>query len=449
MTGTLLAHDKAWANRLVTRLGFPGVVHAVVSNAAAAAEAPGRIGYPVVVKPVAAGKGEGVSAYVSDDAQLGAAFAQAARLSAKGVLIERRVEGIDHRLSVHGGTLAWVVARHPPTVTGDGVRCVEQLVDDENRRRRLAGAAEGGQGDLAQIAIDEESIATLARQGLSPASIPAAGSAVQLRTVANVSRGGTLSDCTARVHPDNRALAEAVARAFRMDTLGIDLITPDIGRSWREVPCAVIEVNQTPGVSYDAQAATVLALRFPRPTDARIPAVLLLDQPMALADRVAGTLQGRGLRVGLAGERIALLEARPRCAPGAALHECVATLLADPGCDAIVITATASAVEQAGLPLDRFDLVCLGAAAAPSVARLARAFSARAVDVEAPEAFDARVRPLLEALAGRKARQEPRWPPAACPPGPASHATSCPMPAPIASEGANTPAGTPGSASPG
>jgi D-alanine-D-alanine ligase-like ATP-grasp enzyme len=90
----------------------------------------------VVVKPVASGKGNGVSAFVVDDDDLAFAFNKAASASQTGVIIERHVVGNDHRLAVFGGKVAWVVARYPASVQGDGVSSIGQLIEIENQRRQ-------------------------------------------------------------------------------------------------------------------------------------------------------------------------------------------------------------------------------------------------------------------------------------------------------------------------
>ena len=70
---------------------------------------------------------------------------------------------------------------------------------------------------------------------------------------------------TDRVHADNRGMAEAIARCFRLDTVGIDFLTADITKSWREVRCAVIEVNSSPTIlSFaDPHASLLLERTFP------------------------------------------------------------------------------------------------------------------------------------------------------------------------------------------
>ncbi|OOZ65654.1 hypothetical protein BOW46_10150 [Solemya velum gill symbiont] len=119
----------------------------------------------------------------------------------------------------------------------------------------------------------------LAKMGLSYDSVPAPGKAINLRSVANVSMGGTMEDVMPRIHPDNRYMALAIARAFRMNAIGIDFITEDISKSWRESSCAVIEVNQTPGVLCYIRAEKQLNRMFPSGNDGRIPTILLIEAP--------------------------------------------------------------------------------------------------------------------------------------------------------------------------
>ena len=76
----------------------------------------------------------------------------------------------------------------------------------------------------------------------------AAGQRVALRGNANVSTGGTPSNVMPQVHADVRALAECVAINVGLDVVGVDFITTDISRSWREVGGAVVEVNRAPGM---------------------------------------------------------------------------------------------------------------------------------------------------------------------------------------------------------
>lgn len=364
-TGLLLAHNKVWANRLIRQLGFPTTVQRLATDADSLVQQARALGFPVVVKPFAAGMGRGVCADIRDESGLAAAWNAARPYAPQGVLVERHVAGRDHRLTVFGGRLAWAVVRHPARVTADGTSTIGELIAAENARRVAAGRP----SELKPIAVDAETELQLRQAGLTLDARPAAGVEVCLRAVANVARGGTLEDCTARVHPDVRAMAEAIARTVRMDSLGVDFITPDVGRSWRDVPCAVIEINQTPSLFTAAHVEALVDRHFPAGSDGRIPTVLLIDATPPLVDMVAGWLTAAGCGTGRTTPDATHLAGATRCPPGTSLADRVEALVADPACEALVVAMPAAAVDRDGLPLDRFDL-CLRPAVLPAAADL-------------------------------------------------------------------------------
>ena len=352
LTGTILSRHKGWANALVAGLGFPATVQRVVHSREELLAQARAIGFPVAVKPLSAGMGMGVFAEIRTEADLLRAHAGAAPLSPQGMVVERHVAGLDHRLTVCGGRLTWAVIRHRAQVTGDGMHAVRELINLENARRSAAFHTER----LKPITIDDELVIQLQNQSLTLESRPAAGAPVALRSVANVARGGTIEDCTARVHPAVRDMAEAIARAARLDVIGVDFITPDVTRSWRDVPCAVIEINATPAIFTDQQAEVMVEALFPPGSDGRIPTVLLVDSVPAALGMVAAALAAAGHRVGCTDAAETRLGDAVRCRPGMDLAARVEALVADPGCQALVVATTAAEIDRQGLPLDRFDL---------------------------------------------------------------------------------------------
>lgn len=404
MTGARLAADKLLSNQLVCRLGLPGVEHGVARDLETARTLARQFGYPLVVKPIDRGKGRGVTAGVRTPEALQEAFRRAERYSTRGVLIERFVAGDDHRLSVFGGRLCFASRRAPPRVTGDGLRTVAELIEEENGRRGTQAVASGF---IHRIEIDADLRGVLADQGLALEDRPAAGRVVMLRVIANVATGGTVTDCTGSIHPDNRLLAETIARAFHMDALGIDFMTPDITRSWREVPCAVLEVNATPGFSSDERADRIIAASFPDGADGRIPTVVFVGAPRDALDQTARVLAGAALKVGSTDGSVTLFDGQPRCRAGDGLPARVLALILDPACDALVVGTTTAALERHGFPLDRCDLLVFAHEAdadTPSGA-VARRCAAR-VRVCAPgEDAAAAARPLLADVLRRVGRR--------------------------------------------
>ncbi len=356
LTGARITQDKFLSNQLITRLGLPGVKHRIVPDLHAANRVARELGYPVVVKPVDRGKGRGVTANIANATQLAGAFSAAIEHSPRGVLVEKHVAGDDHRMAVFGGQFRWAARRSPPRVMGNGTYTVAELIERENQNRSDADVAAGF---TSRLIIDEDLLMTLSKQGIRISDRPAPGAVVQLRMIANVATGGTIRDCTDAIHADNRAMAEAIARGLRMDAIGIDFMTPDITKSWRDVDCAVLEVNRTPGFGSDERAETILAAKFPAGTDGRLPVLVAIGAHDALFDELVTTVAVSGAKVGSTRVGATRVDGEPRRVPNDDLAARVAALVLDAVCDVLVIGVSIDELDRQGFPLDRCDLAVI------------------------------------------------------------------------------------------
>lgn len=348
-TGTMLQHNKVISNLLVRRLGFPGVEHEVADTAENAVRLASRIGYPVVIKPVDGREGRGVTAGVTTAEEVGVAFAEANAISPRNVIVERFVAGEDVRLYTFCGRFNYAVTRSPPRLTGDGKHTVMELIDLENQRRPAEGWPK-------KLKVDPAMLAFLQKQNLRPNDRVPADQVVTLRSVANASAGGTIAVVTDRVHADNQRMAEAIARCFRLDTIGIDFLTADFTKSWRDVGCAVIEVNSSPNILSAVPVALLLERTFPGKSTGRIPSAVVVSADPARVKEVLPVLQREGLTVGYVETGSSSLGGEPRASEHVRLAERVQALLLDPACEALVVACTPEEIIGQGLPLDRCDL---------------------------------------------------------------------------------------------
>lgn len=239
-----LSCDKMLTKRLLELAGIPVPAGQVVETAEEAVKAALELGGPVVVKPVDANQGKGVSLGLATPDGVRAAF-ERARAVGDRVMVERMVEGRDYRVLVVGDKVAAVAERVPAHVVGDGRSTVEELVRMENRNP-LRG--EEHELPLTKLPVDEHAEEVLRSQGFGWESVPEEGLFVKLRDNANLSTGGTAIDRTGQIHPDNALLMVRAARIVGLDVAGIDLVAPDIGRPIGETGGAVIEVNAAPGL---------------------------------------------------------------------------------------------------------------------------------------------------------------------------------------------------------
>ena len=243
--GHAIAGSKASAKDLLRALGFPVAQDVLVTRAAELPDAAAQIGWPCAAKPLDRGGGKGVTAGVRNLADLETAFAHARSYTQGAVMIERFVDGDDHRLMVVGGRLAVAIRRDRPTVVGDAQRSVRSLIDVLNQGR---GPNLVASRYRRAVKIDEVVRACLRQQGLDLDDVPGLGRQVTLRSNSNTSTGGSCTDVTDRMHPTLQRMAESIATSLGLATCGVDYITTDISRPWRETGGAVIEINTVPGL---------------------------------------------------------------------------------------------------------------------------------------------------------------------------------------------------------
>jgi cyanophycin synthetase len=357
--GLQLAQNKWLTARLLLSIGVPGTVNDRVKTADDAVALAHRLGWPVVVKPADKDQGLGVSAHLVSDDSVRQAFA-AAQAASPNVLVERHVQGFGHRLTLHDGELLAVLKRIPGGVRGDGQHRVAELV-----ALQLASPEVRRQRNMGRVHLDAEALGLLAERGQGPDTVPAAGEFVLLRRRDNISAGGRLERIDpATVHPDNLLAAQRAARALHLDVAGIDFISPDITRSWRDNGAAICEVNARPqfgagerGDNYDRLLLRLLG------DPPQIPVHLYLcrgaDEPgllhtlQALRDRLGA--RAISLRSGV------WLMQTPLCGPQPNGWQAARAALSDRDVPSLLMALSPTEIIAEGLPLPRIDSLHLAA----------------------------------------------------------------------------------------
>lgn len=351
-----LSKRKDHAAIMLTDAGIPVPQHCLVRDSDDAVRIAETFGYPVVVKPADQDGGRGVFADLCSPDQVRKAYTESARLSTK-ILVERHIKGRDYRLVVFQGRVTFAVERIAASVTGDGTNTIAELL---LRRNALARAM---RPPSAEVALDEEALRMLDREGLSPASVPASGQWVRLRSIANYAVGGTVVAVTDQVHPDNARLAVRAAEAVRLDLAGIDLLMPDIATSWHDVGAAVCEVNGQPNLGRNTSAHLYGdILQALVPGNGRVPTVIALGGAVVvqtLMEQVARGLAEHGLVVGMAGPKGVCIGDEQICHDRVVAAHGARVLALDRRVDAIVVGLSDDSVLRQGLPFARFDWLLL------------------------------------------------------------------------------------------
>jgi len=271
-----LASDKEETNKILATLGLPVPKQELVQSEGQAVRAANRIGFPVVTKPYNGNHGRGISIRLTSEDDVKQGFA-VAREHSRSVIVETYLEGDDHRLLVVNGELVAATRRTPGHVVGDGERTVAQLVDVVNQDPRRGV---GHEKVLTRLEVDAQALKMLERAGLSVDSVPAAGQVIYLRSTANLSTGGTATDVTDVIHPENREMAERAVRAVGLDVGGVDFLSRDITESYRKIGGGICEVNAAPGFRMHVApsegtardvAGPVIDMLFPPGAPSRVP----------------------------------------------------------------------------------------------------------------------------------------------------------------------------------
>ncbi|MGB5257309.1 MAG: acetate--CoA ligase family protein, partial [Woeseiaceae bacterium] len=171
-----LASDKEETNGILRDLGLPVPAQAMVRTTRDAVRAAERIGYPVVLKPLAGNHGRGVSINLRTAEEVETGFAKA-KEHGKTVIVESYIEGFDHRLLVVNGQLVAAAKRVPGHVVGDGSNTIERLVEIVNQDPRRGV---GHEKVLTRLEFDHQAERLLAKLGYDKDTVPAEGEVVYL-----------------------------------------------------------------------------------------------------------------------------------------------------------------------------------------------------------------------------------------------------------------------------
>ncbi len=204
-----------------------------------------ELGFPLVVKP----RGGSVARHVTTDIQnkedLQRAIDYAIAYS-PAFVVERFVkDSFVHRVTVVDFDYVAVVKQIPANIVGNGSTTIKELIEKKNDDGRRG---KPGQKEfiLYKLVVNDTTIKLLAEKDYNLQSIPRKDEVVYLQKDPFLKLGGDLVEVTNKIHPSNIQLFKDIAKSFDTRLVGIDFIIPDISRSWKDQPSAILELNSVP-----------------------------------------------------------------------------------------------------------------------------------------------------------------------------------------------------------
>lgn len=273
-----IACDKEETKNLLEASEIPVPRGRIVYNEEELKSAIDRIGYPVVTKPVNGNHGKGATTNIRTWEEATEAFAAAKKYS-RGIICEKYITGRDFRVLVVNYKFVAAALRTPASVIGDGVSTIQQLIDKVNSDPRRGY---GHENVLTAIKIDDFTNNILAKKGYTLDTVIDDLEELWLKPTANLSTGGTATDVTDYVHPNNVFMCERIARIIGLNICGIDIMADDLSTPITENGGAVLEVNAAPGFRMHLDpteglprnvAEPVIDMLYPPGTSARIPII--------------------------------------------------------------------------------------------------------------------------------------------------------------------------------
>ena len=275
-----VAGDKDKTKKLLQDANLPVPYGDVISDIENLKETIELVGYPIVIKPLNGNHGKGATINIRDWEHAACAFYRAQKYG-DDVIVEKFIKGSDYRVLVVNNKFVAAALRTPACVKGDGLHTIKELIDRENLDPRRGS---GHDNMLTEIKVDEVTHELLTKKGYTLDTILTKGEELYLKPTANLSTGGTATDVTDDVHPQNISCFERIARNIGLDICGIDIMAPTLSTPLKENGGAVLEVNAAPGFRMHVEPTTgtprnvakpVVDMLFPKNNNGRIPIIAI------------------------------------------------------------------------------------------------------------------------------------------------------------------------------
>lgn len=183
------------------------------------------ISYPVVVKPNKGSFSQNVFTNINTYEELEEKINYIINNEESSVLIEEFIKGEDYRILIYNDKIVDIVLRRKPNVIGNGKNTLNDLIRIKNDDKMKKG----------KYIMKDFDMKLIKSQGYNMNSIIPKGKLVQVDSLPKLKNGTDMIKVPLQtLHHDNSKLFIKIARIMKAKIIGIDFITTDISKSYKQ-----------------------------------------------------------------------------------------------------------------------------------------------------------------------------------------------------------------------
>lgn len=191
---------------------------------------------PIIVKPRVGSRGRHTTTNIHTFEDFLRAI-EVAQIMTPYIIVEEHIVGDVCRATLVNGKLLGFYRAGVPTVVGDGVKTIKELIEEKNKNRNER---------VGDVEVNKEILDYIARSGLTLKSIPKGGEKIPLTYRTGRLFGGVTKEMLDQLHPSFVPILEKVGEIVGLGVAGFDCIVPEPTEDQVTQRWGIIECNTLP-----------------------------------------------------------------------------------------------------------------------------------------------------------------------------------------------------------
>ncbi|MDB5204714.1 MAG: hypothetical protein JWP09_742 [Candidatus Taylorbacteria bacterium] len=191
---------------------------------------------PIIVKPRVGSRGRHTTTNINSFDDFLKAI-EVAQIMTPYIIVEEHLMGDVCRATLVNGKLLGFYRAGVPTVVGNGVSNIKELIEDKNKNKNTR---------IGEVEINKEILDYIGRSGFTLQTVPKADEKVQLTYRTGRLFGGVTKEMFDELHPSFIPILEKVGKIVGLGVAGFDCIVPDPTLDADSQKWGIIEANTLP-----------------------------------------------------------------------------------------------------------------------------------------------------------------------------------------------------------